>query len=593
MKRILATSCLALMLAACDSGSEAPAPEADTSTPDAAETTTPEASTEAAYGELLLPLPEDTTTEITAADLGTRISILADDTYEGRGPGQENGEKAADWVAAEMERVGLKPAVDGSWFQTVEMVNQTVDADQSYLTISSAEDAAPLVNGEETVIWTKRQQEMELDFSDSDVVFVGYGAVAPEYDWNDYEGLDTDGKTVVILVNDPGFATQDPELFNGNAMTYYGRWTYKYEEAARQGVTAAIVVHETAPAAYGWDVVRNSWTGAQADLVRSNGGEDRAMMEGWVTSDVARKLFEEAGLDFDEMKEAATKPGFKPVDMGELKASGKIVQTVDKATSRNVVGMIEGSEAPDEYVLYTAHWDHLGKAETPANSKTFTFQDDKIYNGAVDNATGVSGLLDIAEKMAAEGTKRSVLFASVTLEESGLLGSAYMAENPIVPSHEIVAGINMDGMLPMGPSKNMVVVGYGASELEDILTGVLEGQDRVVTPDPLPQNGYFYRSDHISYAKKGIPMLYADGGDDLREGGKEAGAQLGSEYTNLRYHKPQDEYSENWVLTGMEEDIQALYEVGDIIANSEEWPTWYEGNEFEAIRKADLEAAGE
>ena len=588
MKRLLATSCLALLLAACDSGTPPPAETAETEPATSAATETEASATSSEIGELLLPLPEDTVPAIRGADLGVRIATLADDVYEGRGPGSEKGEKAADWVAAELARVGVKPGNNGSWFQTVEMVNQMVDEGMSQLTISSSDDAEPFKLRDETVIWTKRQNELDISFEDSEVVFVGYGSVAPEYDWNDYEGLDVEGKTVVMLVNDPGFATKDPELFNGNAMTYYGRWTYKYEEAARQGATAAIVIHETEPAAYGWDVVRNSWSGAQSDLVRNDGGAGRTMLEGWVTLDVAKSLFEEAGLDFAALKEAAAKPGFEPVDMGELKASGRIVQTLEKGESRNVIGLIEGTEAPDEYLLYTAHWEHLGKAETPADAKQFTFQEDKIYNGAVDNATGTSALLEIAEKLAKSQPRRSILFAAVTLEESGLLGSAYMAENPIVPSHKIVAGINMDGMMPMGPSKNMVVVGYGNSELEDILTSVLEKQDRVVTPDPLPQNGYFYRSDHISYAKKGIPMLYADGGDDLVEGGREAGAALASEYTQLRYHKPQDEYSESWNLDGMEQDVQALYEVGQIIANSDEWPTWYAGNEFEAIRQADL-----
>ena len=308
MKPIFATTSLALILAACS-------PEATDKTEVAA---TPPAAVEktAQAGSLLMPLLTETTTAITGSDLGERIAVLADDTFEGRGPGSEAGEAAATWIAAEMERVGLKPAVDGSWYQTVEMVNQSLDESQSQLTISSDPEAPAFEFKNQTVFWTKHQNEAEVSFSESPVVFVGYGAVAPEYDWNDYEGLDVKGKTVVILVNDPGFATKDPELFNGNAMTYYGRWTYKYEEAARQGATAAIIIHETEPAAYGWDVIRNSWTGAQADLVRNNGGSDRALLEGWVTRDVATALFEEAGLDYEALKSAATKPGFKAVPYG-------------------------------------------------------------------------------------------------------------------------------------------------------------------------------------------------------------------------------------------------------------------------------------
>jgi Zn-dependent M28 family amino/carboxypeptidase len=582
MKRLLACSALGAILVACSPSSETDAPEAEA--PIVEDT----AAVEADDG-LLMPLPT-TSPEITEDDLRVRIATLADDTFEGRGPGSVAGEAAADWIAAEMERIGLVPANDGSWYQTVEMVNQTVDEEQSSLTISSSADAAPFEIGSDAVIWSKRQREMDISFEDSEVVFVGYGAVAPEYGWNDYEGLDVEGKTVIILVNDPGFATQDPDLFNGNAMTYYGRWTYKFEEAARQGATAAIIVHQTEPAAYGWDVVANSWTGAQADLVYADGGESRAMMEGWITEDVARALFSEAGLSFDDLYAAAAEPGFSYVDMGDLTASGRIVQTVEYAESRNVLGMIEGTEAPDEFVLFTAHWDHLGNAADP-NDPNFSFaSEDTIYNGAVDNATGSAGLLDIAEAMVAEAPRRSVLFAAVTLEESGLLGSAYMAENEVIDSHQIVAGINMDGMLPTGPTHDMVVVGYGASELEDILTDVLEADGRVVRPDPLPQNGYFYRSDHVSYAKIGIPMLYADGGDDMVEGGRPAGTAAAAEYTALRYHKPQDEYNPNWDLSGMQQNISALYEVGRRIAQSDEWPTWYEGNEFEAIRQEDLAA---
>ncbi|MGB3627087.1 MAG: M28 family metallopeptidase, partial [Henriciella sp.] len=399
---------------------------------------------------------------------------------------------------------------------------------------------------------------------------------------------------VVMLVNDPGFARGTDDLFNGKAMTYYGRWTYKYEEAARQGATGAIVIHETAPASYGWDVVSNSWSGAQADLVRSDGGAERTTYEGWVTEDVARKLFAEADLDFDALKDAAKEPGFDAVDMGDLTSSGNIVQSISTTESKNVVGVLPGTESPDEYMLFTAHWDHLGKkSEERTGAPTEDFYRDDIFNGAVDNATGSAALLEIAEKMAASEHPRSGLFVSVTLEESGLLGSAYYAENPTVPLNQVVAGINMDGMLPIGRTKDMVVVGYGASELEDILESKIGAQDRTVKPDPKPEAGYFYRSDHISFAKKGVPMLYADGGVDKVDGGKAAGMAAGEAYTVQRYHKPMDEYSDNWDLSGMVEDITALYEVGLKIINSDEWPTWYEGNEFEATRKASLESGGE
>ncbi|WP_084419154.1 M28 family metallopeptidase [Henriciella litoralis] len=584
-----------IALAACSNANDTakePAEQAEEIVVETEETTS-----QTADADLLLPLPDATSPDITAEDLAVRIKTLADDTFEGRGPGSETGEKAADWIAKEMERVGLEPGGDnGTWFQTVGMVEQSLEESQSSLTFNGGASGEPMemTLKEDAVLWTKRQEELELEFDDSELVFVGYGVVAPEYDWNDYEGLDVEGKTVVMLVNDPGFARGTDDLFKGKAMTYYGRWTYKFEEAARQGATGAIIVHETAPASYGWDVVANSWSGAQADLVRSDGGASRTVFESWVTEDIARTLFNEAGLDFDELKAAAKEPGFTSVDMGDLTVSGDIVQTVSRMDSRNVIGVLPGKTAPDEYMLYTAHWDHLGKKtgeKTGAPGEDF-YQDD-IFNGAVDNATGVAALLEVAEAMAQNEHPRSGLFVSVTLEESGLLGSAYYAENPTVPLNEIVAGVNMDGMLPVGRTKDMVVVGYGASELEDILTAKLDAQDRTVKPDQKPEAGYFYRSDHISFAKKGVPMLYADGGVDKIDGGEAAGLAAGEAYTVKRYHKPMDEYSESWDLSGMAEDINVLYQVGLDIIDSDEWPTWYEGNEFEATRQESLGTGGE
>ena len=572
LRTILAISTIALLTACSGEKSEI--------NPDAPPATQPETTVD----KLLMPLPTGTTAAISAEDLGIRIATLADDIFEGRGPASEKGEQAADWIAAEMNRIGLVPGGDnGTWFQTVGMVEQTLDEARSGLTFSGGNsgDAFPMTLKQSAVIWTKRQNADHLEFDDSEVVFVGYGVIAPEYGWNDYAGLDVDGKTVVMLVNDPGYALEG-ELFNGKSMTYYGRWTYKFEEAARQGATAAIVIHETAPASYGWGVVANSWSGAQADLVRSNGGADRTMMEGWITEETARQLFAEAGLDFADMKRNAKSGNFTPVDMGGLTANGEITQTISTTQSRNVVGVLPGKTAPDEYMLYTAHWDHLGKkiSDNPV--------EDTIFNGAVDNATGTAALLDIAEAMVAETPERSVLFLAVTLEESGLLGSAFYAENPSVPLNQIVAGINMDGALPVGPAKDMVVVGFGASQLEDRLTAYLATKDRTILPDQNPEAGYFYRSDHISFAKKGVPMLYADGGVDLVDGGVAAGKAAAEAYSVHRYHQPADEYSKDWDMSGFEEDVIALFTIGRDIAQSSDWPTWYAGNEFEAIRKASL-----
>ena len=535
---------------------------------------------------LLMPLPTNTVPAIREHDIAVRIATLADDMFEGRGPSSDAGEAAADWIASEMARIGLKPGADGSYFQTVGMVEQSVDEALSGLSFSNngTGETQALTLGEDAVIWTKHQTEGELSFADSEVVFVGYGVVAPEYGWNDYAGLDVAGKTVVMLVNDPGYAHPEEARFNGKAMTYYGRWTYKFEEAARQGATAAIIVHETAPASYGWDVVSNSWSGAQADLVRTNGGADRIILEGWITDTLARTLFADAGLDFDTLKAAASLPEFSWVDMGEITASGRITQSVSHTESRNIIGVLEGSTAPEEYMLYMGHWDHLGKK---------TDEGDAIYNGAVDNATGIATILEIAEGMAPQEIRRSVLFVAVTLEESGLLGSAYFAEYPTVPLNQIVAGINIDALAPTGRSKDAIVVGHGASQLEDLLAEVLAAQDRIIRPDPSPEAGYFYRSDHISLAKKGVPMLYADNGMDLRDGGEAAGKAAGEDYVINRYHKPADEYTDDWDMSGITEMATALYELGLGIAQSDDWPSWYEGNEFRAIRDASLATRGQ
>lgn len=515
---------------------------------------------------------------ITPEGLARHIEILASDEFEGRAPTTPGGEKTRNYIAGEYKRLGLEP-VNGSYFQNAEMVETTLDPAASYLRIDANGETRDLAYKTEAVYATKRVAP-EVAFDGSDMVFVGYGVVAPEFQWNDYEGLDVKGKTVVILINDPGFLTKDASLFAGNAMTYYGRWTYKFEEAARQGAAAALVVHDTVPAAYGWNVVEGSWSGPQIDLKRADDGMSRAMLEGWIQKDVAASLMTAAGLDLDKETQAANQRGFKPIAMTGLKASVKITQTIKRSQDANVLGVLKGAEAPEEYVLYMAHWDHLGVNASDA-------AEDKIYNGAVDNATGVAGILEIAERFAAgERPRRSILFAAVTAEESGLLGSAYMAENPPVPLKDIAAGINIDGVLPTPPTKDIVVIGHGASELEDILKGVADAKGKYLRPDSEPEKGYFYRSDHISFAKKGVPMLYADAGFDLVNGGEAAGKALGEAYTANDYHQPSDEYTADWSLAGMAGSMEILYEVGERVANTTDWPNWREGNEFKAARDA-------
>ena len=566
--RIITPLAAATLLLGCGQQSDAPSQQADAASIN-------ESPIEQISDDASIPLAS-----IDEAALRERIAKLASDDLEGRAPATSGGEKTRTYLVNEMRRIGLKPANGDSFEQAVPLVELTADPQRSAFAINGAE----LAYREEVVFWTKRVEE-SISFEDSDMVFVGYGVVAPEYGWNDYEGIDVKGKTVVMLVNDPGYVTQDPALFNGRSMTYYGRWTYKYEEAARQGAAAAIVIHQTEPASYGWGVVEGGWTGAQLDLKKPNGGADRVLLEGWIQESVAQRLFTEAGLDFEEQLSAAARPGFSPVPMTGLRASGAIKNVIRESESANVAGVLPGAKRPDEYVLYMAHWDHLGRNFSAAN--------DNIANGAVDNATGTAGILSIADAFAHNETppERSLIFVAVTAEESGLLGSAYFAEDPLTPLGQIVGGINIDALLPTPPAKDLVVIGDGASELEDLLKTAATKRDLYLAPDSNPQAGYFYRSDHISLAKRGVPMLYAKNGVDLIEGGKEAGADYEIDYRDNRYHKPADEYNQDWDMRAIVQAFEVLYDVGAGMAYTNEWPNWYEGNEFRALRDEQRAAA--
>lgn len=516
--------------------------------------------------------------EITEQDLSLRIKELSSDNFEGRAPGTPGGIAASQYIADEMNSIGLVPmGSDGSYFQSVELTAQTL-LPNSQMNINF--DRESVFDGNDkknSVYWTKRLNE-NIDIKSSELVFVGFGINAPEYNWNDYSEIEVKGKTVLILINDPGFATQDETLFKGNAMTYYGRWTYKYEEAARQGAAAAIIIHKTAPASYGWQVVSGSWSGEQYDLVRPDKGVSRTALEGWMTYGKAEELLLKAGLKLKDLEANATENNFKALSIPRLTLSASLKQNIKTTVSRNVAGGVIGSKYPEDFVLYMAHWDHLGmnlEIEGP----------DKIYNGAVDNATGTAAIIEIAEAFkTGMQPERSALFLAVTAEESGLLGSAYYAEEPLVPLKNTIAGINIDAMLPLGRTKDMKVIGYGASELEDLLESTLDRRNMYIVPDDKPEAGYYYRSDHISLAKKGVPMLYADPGNEHEDYGLIFGEDFSEDYTKNRYHKPADEYNDSWDLSGIKQTSEILYELGYNLANSTMWPNWYEGTEFRSLR---------
>jgi Zn-dependent M28 family amino/carboxypeptidase len=528
--------------------------------------------------ELLEPTVEaaSQTAEIEAM-LHEHIAVLASDEFEGRAPATPGEEKTINYLRSEFEALGIGPGNGDSYFQSVSVTDITTASD-AVLRFSGSNYDAELEYATEMMVGSQ-QQIPTTSLVDSELVFVGYGVVAPERNWNDYAGIDVAGKTVVILVNDPGYATQDPDVFNGNAMTYYGRWTYKYEEAARQGAAGALIVHETGPAGYGWEVVSDSWSGPQIGLQADNLNSDKNDIEGWLTLDSAESLFAGAGLNYQELKATAAQPGFSAVPLGDITASVTIQNSVRTSESQNVIAMIPGTQRPAETIIYTAHWDHLGvNPELPG---------DNIYNGAADNATGTAALLAMAKMHADAGpAPRSVVFLAVTAEESGLLGSRWYAEHPVFPLATTVANINIDVLNTYGPMHDIVVVGNGSSELEAYLEEAATAQGRHLVEEPNPERGYYYRSDHFNFAKAGVPALYAESGEDSVEFGKQWGAEQAQDYNENRYHAPSDEYDPNWNLEGAAQDILLYFDVASKLSRESSFPNWLEGNEFKGIRDA-------
>ncbi|TMO88253.1 M28 family metallopeptidase [Pseudoalteromonas ruthenica] len=505
---------------------------------------------------------------INAEQLAQHVKTLASDEFGGRAPSTKGEELTLAYLTEQFTALGFKPGNGDSFLQEVPLVS--IEADPNMTLNIGGKDYQ---YKKDMVMGTSRISAKEA-INDSELVFVGYGVNAPEYGWNDYEGLDVKGKTVVMLVNDPGFATKDPELFTGDAMTYYGRWTYKYEEASRQGAAGAIIVHETAPASYPWSVVENSWSGPQFGFQKDNNNMDRVAVEGWVTVDVAKELFAKAGLDFDQAKQRASEGAYH-VDMGDLTASVEVNSEIKKSISYNFIATLPGSTKPDEHVIYSAHWDHLG---TDKNRKG-----DQIYNGAHDNATGTGGMIEVAEAFATlpKNPDRSMTFLAVTAEEQGLLGAKYYAANPVIDIDKTVANINMDSLNLLGKVKDISVVGMGKSELDDMLSEAAKMQQRSVSGDPKPSSGGYYRSDHFAFANMGVPAMYAGGGSEPADAQTAKYRKRMGLVLRGCYHQPCDRYRDEWDLSGAVQDLQLFYKVGYDISQQSEWPQWYADAEFQ------------
>ena len=519
---------------------------------------------------------------IQANDIMQHTKVLSSDEYEGRGPGTKGEELSVKYLTEQFQRLGLKPGnPDGTYVQKVPLAGFAAQPTASFSAGGKKFD----LDFPKDYVAVSRRFVPESKVENSDIVFVGYGVVAPEYGWDDYKGVDVRGKTIVMLINDPAVPDAadptklDTKMFKGNAMTYYGRWTYKYEIASEKGAAAAIIIHETGPAGYPYEVVSGSWSRENFDIQKPDKNMGRVAVESWITTDRAKELFTASGQDFDALKKAAVTKDFKPVTLN-AKANFDVKNTLREIDSNNVVAKLEGSDPnlKNEYVIYSAHWDHLGRDPKLAG--------DQIFNGALDNASGTAALLEIAEAFTKLATppKRSILFLAVTAEEKGLLGAKYYATNPLYPLNKTAANINMDGVNQWGRTKDVTMVGDDNSTMIDLLKEVASAQARVVNPDPEPEKGFYYRSDHFEFAKQGVPALYTDAGQDYV--GKDAAysKQKRDEYTNNDYHKVSDQIKPDWDLSGAVEDVQMLTWIGYRVAQSEKLPEWKAGTEFKAKR---------
>lgn len=502
------------------------------------------------------------------------IRALASDEFMGRKPFTKGEELTVNYLEKTFKEIGLESGNGNSFFQEVPMVDIAGQLTDNRVLIKKNQEEISLEYLTDIVAGTKRTVDNQK-IENAELVFAGFGVEAPEYDWNDFDNVDVAGNIIMVMVNDPGFYNQD--LFRGKNMTYYGRWTYKYEEAARRGAAGVLIIHHTEAASYGWDVVRASWSGSNLHLQSENGNADACAIEGWISDAAAKRIFDLAGMDMAKMIERAKNPGFKAVLLG-LSLSGNIENKIQKKTSKNVIALLPGKERADEYIVYTAHWDHFGIGE-PVDG-------DSIYNGAADNASGTAGLLTLAKKFKDEGpVDRSIVFLSVTGEEQGLLGSAYYTQNPVYPLSKTVANINMDVLQPFGRMKDILLIGKGQSDLDDYLEEAAQKQNRIVREPEDQSNGWYFRSDHFNFAKVGVPTLYIGNGVQSIEHGEEWGIRQIKDYNKNRYHKPQDNYDDTWDVSGTMEDLELIYQVGRKLGDSDVFPQWNEGIIYKRIRE--------
>ena len=527
--------------------------------------------------------PKDALDAISAEDLLKHIKVLASDEFEGRAPGSKGEELTVKYLSEQFKALGLKPGnPNGSYTQEVPLAGILTHPTASF---STGGETMNLKFPDDYVATSARLQE-EIKIENSDVVFVGYGVVAPEYGWDDYKDVDVKGKTILMLINDPAIpdpadATKlDPKMFKGRAMTYYGRWTYKYEIAAKKGVAAAVIIHATEPAAYPWSVVKSSWGKENFEIEAANKNMDQVQVRSWITLETAKKLMSASGFDFDEVKKTALGQDFHPVTL-KAKANFALQQKVRSFKSHNVVGKIEGGDPKlkDEWIMYTAHWDHLGRNPE--------MKGDNIYNGALDNASGVAAILELAQAHTKlkQPTKRSVLVMATTAEESGLLGAKFYAENPLYPLEKTLADINIDGTSVWGKSKDIEDISDGNSTLDDMLSAAAKRHGRVMTPNSKPERGSFYRADHFEFSKLGVPALYTGRGKDFVGKPAEFGQQKMENYVANIYHQPSDQVDPGWDLSGAAEDVQLMFEVAYEVANGDKYPEWNPGTEFKAKRE--------